>query len=57
MDDFQSSFSTPFYHPLLPRFPIKLRDDLRVGTLSRNGIDVVTATLADKQRRADHARA
>lgn len=32
---------------------LELRDDLLVGTVSRNSIDVVTATLAYKQRRSE----
>ena len=35
--------------------PLEARGDLLVGTVSRNGIDVITATLPYKQRRADPA--
>jgi len=52
MDDFQCSFSTPFENPLVPG-PLALL----AGTVSRNGIDVVTASMACQRQRADHARA
>lgn len=32
---------------------LEIRDDLFVGTVSRNGIDVLTATMAYKQQRSD----
>jgi acetoacetate decarboxylase len=34
---------------------LELRDDLLVGTVARNGIDVITATMAYKQQRGDLA--
>src|SRR6185295_16968265 len=34
---------------------LEARGDLMVGAVSRNGIDVITATLPYKQRRADPA--
>jgi acetoacetate decarboxylase len=39
----------------LARIALDARDDLLVGTVERNGIELITATLPYKQRRADPA--
>lgn len=39
----------------LGRVELEARGDLLVGTVERNGIDVITGTMAYKQRRADPA--
>ena len=39
----------------LARITLDARDDLLVGTVERNGIELITATLPYKQRRADPA--